>query len=396
MPQPGRVNAPDSFESEEWARALDVVLADKAKHTQVFQPLVDLQRGVVAGYETLTRFSGPPDATPDKWFGAAKVHGKSAPLEASVARAALAYRRLLPENTFLTFNVTPQVLLDDEMQSTLFSAGGLAPIVIELTEQSEFEDFDNLALVLDELRAMGALVAIDDAGAGYAGLQALLVLKPNFIKLDRSLIAGIDSDPSKLALVEMLGSFVGRVDGWLVAEGIETLEELESLIRLGVPIGQGYLLGKPHAQMMQLPELMSEHIKRQSSLRESAVASVAGLVERTPSVTLKDSDVQAKEVFQVDKRVRWIPVLDEWNRPAGAIVPTTSGIETRNERPQIVKATSSVTDVARRALTRGSETRFDPLPCCDSQGHFVGVVRVERLIEKLSELARDNEPTEPS
>ena len=87
------------------------------------------------------------------------------------------------------------------------------------------------------------MIAVDDTGAGYAGLHHLISVRPEIIKLDRTLVAGIDTDRPRRALVEMFGSFANRFDAWVLAEGVETAAELATLRRIGVPLAQGFLLG---------------------------------------------------------------------------------------------------------------------------------------------------------
>ncbi len=122
--------------------------------------------------------------------------------------------------------------------------------MLELTEHTQLVGDGAAAAVLDHVRAAGGLVAMDDAGTGYAGLSTLLSLRPDIVKLDRELITGIDQDPVKRAMVELFGELAGRMDAWILAEGIETLAELDAVIGLGIPLGQGYALARPAAVML--------------------------------------------------------------------------------------------------------------------------------------------------
>ena len=118
-------------------------------------------------------------------------------------------------------------------------------IVLELTEHTRIDDYPALLEALDELRQHGVRIAVDDAGAGYAGLQQILGLRPDIIKLDVDLTRGIDTDPVRRALAACLVRFGEDTNSVIVAEGIETAAELETLRQLGVPWGQGYLLARP-------------------------------------------------------------------------------------------------------------------------------------------------------
>jgi EAL domain-containing protein (putative c-di-GMP-specific phosphodiesterase class I) len=125
--------------------------------------------------------------------------------------------------------------------------------VVELTEHSRVEDYDALLGALDALREGGVRIAVDDAGAGYAGLQHILRLHPEILKLDTALTPGIDNDPVRRALAASLLTFADEIGAVIVAEGIETPQELDTLRSLGIPWGQGYHLARPGA--LPLPSL---------------------------------------------------------------------------------------------------------------------------------------------
>ncbi|HEY6708046.1 MAG TPA: EAL domain-containing protein [Actinomycetota bacterium] len=181
--------------------------------------LDDLQRGTVAGYEALSRFAGPPDAGPDVWFEAAGRLGLGAELDARVLERVAGLRPELPPNCFLTVNLDPNHLVTEPVQRALAAAPSLAGVVVELTEHRPVADYPTLVAAVAELRLRDAKLAVDDAGTGYAGLQHLMLLRPDLVKLDRALVAGCDRDPAKAALIEMLGRFTGQLDAWVLAEG---------------------------------------------------------------------------------------------------------------------------------------------------------------------------------
>src|SRR3954470_10257584 len=219
------------------------LLADPDDLTLVFQPIVDLAAATVAGYEALARFPGA--AGPDVWFAAAAEAGIAAELESLAIHKALAVVPSLPANTFLTVNVSPHLLGSAPVRDALGTRPDLHRVVVELTEHTPVDDLELLRRQCDELRRRGALIALDDAGSGYSGLQQLAALRPQVVKLDRALVSDADPDPVRVALAEMLGEFAGRIDAWLLAEGIETQAELAAFARLGVPLAQGWLLGRP-------------------------------------------------------------------------------------------------------------------------------------------------------
>ena len=158
----------------EWPRRVESVLAEPSLLRLVFQPIVDLRRGVVAGYETLARFcepDGQPSRVgPDRWFAAAGAQGTGARLESIVVRRCLELLRTVPPNCFLTVNVSPHLLTDPELADSLLAVPDLAPLVLELTEHQDVTDLDPFIDLRDRLRSRGALLAVDDAGSGYSGL----------------------------------------------------------------------------------------------------------------------------------------------------------------------------------------------------------------------------------
>ena len=210
----------------------------------VFQPLVSLATGEISGYEALARFPHPPARRPDEWFAMATQCGLGPALEARAVQEALA-RPGRPPGTYLSFNLSASALLSDEVAAIM--PDDLTDIVIEITENERVGDDDRLAAAIAPLRRRGARIAIDDAGAGYSGLQQVMRLQPDIIKLDRSLVGGVDTDPAKAALIDSFVRFARRTGAVVCAEGIETSEELKVLADLDVTYGQGFGLARPAA-----------------------------------------------------------------------------------------------------------------------------------------------------
>jgi EAL domain-containing protein (putative c-di-GMP-specific phosphodiesterase class I) len=229
--------------SEEQRNEVLRLLRDENAIVPVFQPIVDLRSGAVAGYEALARFPGDRDARPPNiWFAQAHRCGLGAQLEARAVEAAVA-RRLEAPAGYLAVNLSPAALRADELRLQL--PDDLSSILVEITEHELVADGARLRATLDDLRARGARVAVDDAGAGYAGLRQLMLLRPDLIKLDRALIEDVSVDEAKQALVECFVRFAERTDAAVCAEGIESLDDLLALARLGVSYGQGYAIARP-------------------------------------------------------------------------------------------------------------------------------------------------------
>jgi diguanylate cyclase (GGDEF)-like protein len=208
----------------------------------VFQPIVSLASGEVVGFEALARFDGRPNLPPSWWFSQAHRFGLGAALEAEAARVALATPDR-PSGGFLSVNLSPSALASPEVSELL--PADLRGVVIEITEEERVLDAEALQRHLDPLRARGARIAVDDAGEGYAGLQQVMSMRADMIKLDRALVADVHADPAKIALIGSLVHFARSTSASLCAEGVETLDELRVLIHLGVVHGQGWALGRP-------------------------------------------------------------------------------------------------------------------------------------------------------
>jgi EAL domain-containing protein (putative c-di-GMP-specific phosphodiesterase class I) len=204
--------------------------------------VLELATGRVAGYEALARFQAEPQRGPDEWFAQAHRVGLGGELEAAALRAALAVPGR-PAGTFLAINVSPRVLAHPLVCAAL--PEDLSTIVVELTEHELFGAEDELASRLAGLRARGARIALDDAGAGYAGLQQLIAVAPDILKLDRSLVHGANAEPAKLALLEAMISFASSTGAAVCGEGVEDLDDLRALADLDATYAQGYALARP-------------------------------------------------------------------------------------------------------------------------------------------------------
>jgi EAL domain-containing protein (putative c-di-GMP-specific phosphodiesterase class I) len=340
-----------------------------------FQPIIDTARGTVVGYESLARFGGPPHATPDRWFAVARAAGVGAELEARALRTALAARSALPPNCFLSVNVGPEALLAAPVADAFADAGDLRGVVVEITEQSAVANYDALVTAIAPVRAAGALLAVDDAGAGFSSLKHITVLRPDFVKVDRDLIAGIDADETKAAVVEALGMFTSRLDAWLVAEGVETTAELDRLLSLRVPLAQGYGLGPPRPVMGGAhPEAVA------LCRRRKAVAAYGGLfdlAEQVPRVTAAEA---APVAFAADPAVSWVVLVDEHDRPVG-LIDRRGGAQP----PLTLLPAERLADVARRIASRPLDERHAPMVLCDERARLVGLVTVERVLGRLAD-----------
>jgi EAL domain-containing protein (putative c-di-GMP-specific phosphodiesterase class I) len=224
------------------AKIRDVLEHDRVD--MVFQPVVDLATGALAGVEALARFAPEPFQPPNVWFEQAAQVGLAVDLELHCIERAVSRLGDLPETAFMAVNVSPDVVLTDDFSRCMQGSDG-ERVVIELTEHARVADYGALRGALDGLRHRGLRVAVDDAGAGYAGLNHLLQLLPDLLKLDIELIRNIHLDPVRRSLAASLLWFSNEIDATVIAEGIETADELAVLGDLGVALGQGYHLARP-------------------------------------------------------------------------------------------------------------------------------------------------------
>jgi len=210
----------------------------------VYQPILHVEEHRLVGHEALTRFTVEPACSPDTLFAEAAEVGLQEQLELAVIRKALLNLHRFPDGTYVSLNISPETILKGSVPAVL-AGYPLDRIMLEITEHASIEDYSSIVRELAPLRARGMRVAVDDAGAGFASFRHILKLHPDVIKLDRSLVRAIDKDQSVRALAAAIIRFAEETASKVVAEGVETHEELVVLRNLKVSKAQGYLLGRP-------------------------------------------------------------------------------------------------------------------------------------------------------
>jgi len=223
-----------------------------------FQPIIDLRSDNCIGVEALSRFS-EPFGPPDQLFADADSVGLSFELERLAIRKAWhALERLHPAQ-FLSFNVSPDALLELGRRAQLRDDLPLEQLVVEITEQTVVQCYGELRDVVAPLRAKGLRISVDDAGAGYASLHHIVELRPDFIKMDRSLVHGVADDHARRVAVSAFVLLSLDLGATIVAEGVERSRDLSTLCDLGVHAAQGFLLGRPSTREDDLCELALRH-----------------------------------------------------------------------------------------------------------------------------------------
>ena len=334
------------------------VVDDETLLDVAVQPILDLADASVAGWECLSRPAASLGTDPRRLFDDAVGAGLGGELHATALRRALALRPSAPPQTFLTVNVDPVALCEPAVVRVLQDAGDLRGIFVELTEQDWPDDDAAVVVQVRALQEQGALVAMDDVGAGYAGLSRVLQVRPQLIKLDRALVTGLGEDPAARALVRSVGELAARLDAWILVEGVERETQLRVAADEGVPLGQGYLLGRPAPPW---PAVDTEPLRRVARARQAG-ATVSSLL-RPP------------DAFRV--------VLDDAGRPVrvGATLPDGSWWF----HPVMSTAPSTgVREALERALTRAAADRFAPVLVTTREGALIGGVLVEDLVAHLT------------
>ena len=223
-------------------RIRDVV--DRQRLVVALQPIIDIGTGRWSAVEALARFAD--NRRPDLWFAEAHETGMGLDLELLAVTAALATLADLPDHVSLSVNASPGLIVDPRLAACLIRPGlPLERIIVEITEHAAVADYGDIRAALLPLRERGLRLAIDDTGAGYASFSHVLTLRPDIIKLDRSLIADIDTDLARRAFVTAIVLLALELGASVTAEGVETQEQLRFLAAEACDEVQGYLIGHP-------------------------------------------------------------------------------------------------------------------------------------------------------
>ncbi|CUU60816.1 EAL domain, c-di-GMP-specific phosphodiesterase class I (or its enzymatically inactive variant) [Parafrankia irregularis] len=213
----------------------------------VYQPIVRMATGQVTGVEALSRF--PADCfgrtrDTEGWYADARAVDLYSELETIAIRRALAALPDLPPGVKLAVNASPSTVAHGLLPLTL-DLPDPSRLIVEVTEHERWADTPDAIEAVRLLRGTGVHIAVDDAGTGYSGLEQLIALRPDIIKLDHTITRGIDRDPVRAALAAGLVVLAGKIHAKVIAEGIETVEEHDAVLAAGIELGQGYLLGRP-------------------------------------------------------------------------------------------------------------------------------------------------------
>lgn len=380
----------------------------------VFQPIFSLLDGTIFGYEALSR--GPQGSIlerPDDLFLAAEKFNKLWELEFLCRSKAFGSVKDLAKDKMLFINVDPNIINDERFKKgatlEMLSAHGfdVSNIIFEITEKNSIDDYKSFRKALDHYTSQGYKIAIDDAGSGYSGLKLLAETRPQFIKIDMDLVRDIDKDFLKQALLKAFYEFSVVTNMKIIAEGIETIGELHTLIQIGIPYGQGYLLQRPAAGFLNGSPLMQENIllknkqKKQEAFYTPLTMPIGELSRRDPGFSEKVTGCHVLDYFNKNPHLMGITLL-QGDVPVGLLMKnkllahlaTQYGVAVYMNRSVgslmdnsvlIVDYDTPLEQVSKLAIARYEDSLYDYI-VVTQYGKYYGIITVRQLLEKTTQL----------
>lgn len=383
--------------------------------TPYFQPVVDLFNGRILGYEVLARGVPPLESAPSM-FEKARQMGLGWYLERVCRNNTFRRIASLPDeirNGRFFVNVSPYVFNDPRFPEC-FSPETLAEfgldqkrVVIEITEAASKVDYGEFQDRIRHYTSQGFNIALDDFGTGAASLVMLVAVTPHFLKLDQSIVRDIHKHNYKQLVLKTLVSFSSGVDTKLIAEGVENMEEMDVLVRLGVRYAQGYLLARPNEDPPEVSAGTLADVR--ACIRKHSYANVE--LDKTimhlvsPACTVHRDELSYSELdrlFYEDRTLDHVVILEDeeicglvtrehfYMETAGArqkfclLDPTASSM--CKVHPMIVEDRISVTALAKMAMSRRQDDLYDPIIVTDNHGKLTGTVTMKHIISRSAEL----------
>lgn len=387
---------------------LQNIIDNKSIRT-VFQPIVDLRTGNVYGFEALSRGpKGSPLEFPLELFAAAQRYNLHNQLEALCREMALTNSKCLAKGCKIFINFSPYAIYDSDFKDGTTKKLMIdldikqSDVVIELTEKASIDDFRAFRINLEHYRNLGFNVAIDDTGAGYSGLQTIVSLHYNYIKIDRSLIENIDKDIVKKALLEVFHKFSKKINAHIIAEGVETLDELDVLIELGIDYAQGYVIARP--EEFPTKEYAASNFilqKRKKKTSFNLAFPVAEVARKGISTSPETTTSMVVKMFENIPDLQSVVILCD-NTPIGlvtreliysrlatqygyAIFMGRSIKSIMDDNPMIANFYDSIEVVSKIAMERELSKRYNCI-IVEKDDEYFGIVSIRDLMDKLSNL----------
>lgn len=384
----------------------------------VFQPILSLRDGSVYGYEALSR--GPSDSNmycPVTLFECAEKYDKTWELELICRMKAIEAVNKLHTCFRLFLNVDPKVIYDEKFKKGFTKEyliqNGVDPenVIFEITERGMVNDAKSFIETINNYKNQNYRIAVDDAGAGYSGLNLISDIHPHYIKLDMNLIHEIDRDVTKQSLIKSFSEFAALTNTYLIAEGIETKEELLKLIEIGVHYGQGFYLQKPDSDILPIPDDICSTIHEANEKKNSIMEKMSSEIYISNISTPKECIDPEMPVFQV------LDIMEKDRSICGLCISDNEGVEgiiTRNELYRrlsfqfgyslhankaiktimsreflCVDYRDSIETVAKNAMNRDYGKLYDFITVIHD-GKYFGIVTVKDLLEKALEIGVNN------
>ncbi len=382
--------------------------------TTVFQPIVSLKDGSILGYEALSR--GPHDSvleSPARLFDVARIYDKLWEVELLCRLKALENVSDKIKDSYVFLNVDPDVINDEKFKKG-FTKDFLRKynidtynIIFEITEKNAVNDYKSFRAIIDHYKDEGYKIAIDDTGSGYSGLLLISEIHPHYIKLDMDLIRDIDKDGLKKSLIKTFCDFCLVTDIKLIAEGIETQNELDTLIELGIDYGQGYFIQKPREDIKPIGknvvDLIEEFNLKKNRLYSCKPANVliGNITKKNITATANVLGREIIDVFEENESVYALPVVEN-SRVLGLIMKETffAKMGTKygftlylnrpielimNNHPLVVDYKTTIDTVSKMAMSRKNENLYDII-IVTKGGKYFGIISVKDLLEKTTEI----------
>ncbi|GIQ69831.1 bifunctional diguanylate cyclase/phosphodiesterase [Xylanibacillus composti] len=401
---------PGNVEGNEELAAFYTIL-HTASIWSVYQPIVSLKDGTVFGYEALTR--GPEQSgfrSPLKLFRMAEQEGKLYELDKLAREKAIRGCRNLSADQKIFINIPASVILEPDFTPgqtmRLLRECGLNPtnVVLEITERTSVENFEMAKRVLEHYRKQGYQIAIDDAGAGYSSLEAIAELQPDYIKIDRSLTEQIHTSRVKEYIVETFVTFATKMNISLIAEGIERLEDLDKLMRMGVHYVQGYLLGRPDKALLVPDADIHQFIQKlsDSMARSPYQKNIGDLAAHTGCFKMGTPISEVSLYLRHHEAEQGIVVVDSSNKPVGLMMREKLfqelsgqyGIalfwskpveQLMDNRPLILDEHTSLERASKLAMAREMRRLYD-LVIITREGKLQGTASVRSILEHITHM----------
>jgi EAL domain-containing protein (putative c-di-GMP-specific phosphodiesterase class I)/GGDEF domain-containing protein len=394
----------------------------RKKLNSVYQPIISIRSAAILGWEALIR--GPENSyfqSPDNIFSFAEAEGLLFPLEKICRESALNNLGELGPDQKIFVNVHPNTINDPAFTEgeTIRILQNLCikpqNVVFEITERHHIKDFISLNKTLTHYRDQGFLVAVDDLGCGFSNLQSIAEIRPDYIKIDISLVRGIHKDGVKKALMETFVTFADKIGSEIIAEGIEEEAEMAALVNIGVHYGQGYFFGKPTYPKQIAPEeayLKTLHFVNNGRYNILKHAFPIGdIIDKTVSIDEQTMVKDVKAIFEGNTTLSGIVVVEN-NKPCGlvmrhhldkhlgrkygyALYSEKPISKIMNKNPLVVANSTPVELVSQIAMNRNKMNLYDNIIVTRDES-LQGVVSVQILLDTMTrirlELAKGANP----